>query len=52
MYDFAGSPKEVLTEMFRFDEITQITLNVNNQNNQENHVYFNAGFKKKETLWS
>jgi len=44
--------KEVLTEMFRFEEITQITLNVNNQNDQANHVYFKAGFKKKATLWS
>ncbi|PJO44826.1 GNAT family N-acetyltransferase [Lysinibacillus xylanilyticus] len=44
--------KEVLTEMFRFDEIAQITLNVNNQNDQANHVYFKAGFKKKATLWS
>lgn len=44
--------KEVLTEMFRFNEITQITLNVDNQNDQANHVYINAGFKKKATLWS
>ncbi|MEQ6356043.1 GNAT family N-acetyltransferase [Lysinibacillus sp. M3] len=44
--------KEVLTEMFRFDEISHITLNVNNQNDQANHVYFKAGFKKKATLWS
>ena len=44
--------KEVLTEMFSFDRISEITLTVNNKNDRANYVYFKAGFVKKACLWS
>jgi ribosomal protein S18 acetylase RimI-like enzyme len=44
--------KEVLTDIFSYDEVQQITLTVNNTNDQANYVYFKAGFQKKDLLWS
>ena len=44
--------KEVLTDIFSYDKVQQITLTVNNTNDHANYVYFKAGFKKKDVLWS
>lgn len=44
--------KEVLTDMFSYEEVQQITLTVNNTNDHANYVYFKAGFIKKDVLWS
>ena len=44
--------KEVLTEMFSYPQISEITLCVDNTNSPANHVYIKAGFKPKDILVS
>ncbi|MGM9951659.1 MAG: GNAT family N-acetyltransferase [Lysinibacillus sp.] len=44
--------KEILAEMFGFPGIENIQLCVDNVNDQANHVYVKAGFKRKDTLYS
>ncbi|ATP40539.1 hypothetical protein CSE16_11030 [Solibacillus sp. R5-41] len=44
--------KEVLQEIFKYDNIIKINLCVSNDNDQANHVYMKAGFKKENILLS
>lgn len=44
--------REVLTEMFSYEQIEEIQLCVDNTNNQANHVYLKVGFQPKDILIS
>ena len=44
--------KDVLTEMFSYEQIDEIQLCVDNTNNHANHVYIKAGFEPKDILIS
>lgn len=44
--------REVLTDIFSYEEVKGITLTVNHTNDRANYVYLKAGFQKKAILWS
>lgn len=44
--------KEVLSEMFSYPQINEITLTVDSTSNEANHVYKKVGFKPKNVLIS
>lgn len=44
--------KEVLSEMFSYPQINEITLTVDSTSNKANHVYKKVGFKPKNVLIS
>lgn len=43
---------EVLTVIFTHKCINQVTLTVNNTNNEANRLYYKTGFSKVDALWS
>ena len=44
--------KEVLTHIFSYPQINEVSLSVSNNNSRANHLYLKNGFKRKDILMS